>query len=241
MNWYKYIKKADQPLPSYEGVSDEVWEQWTNYDYLGPPGVEERLTKNVAQKELKKFPDLCYLGSGNCGVAYSSGNIVVKYTKESDEYIAARTLMDLQKDGAVEGFVEVYDVITIAGTGKYDAVYRITLEKVIPLTEKDEEMAYVATYLFYKGYRCENVEREIDENLVTEMISTLQQGVHNPYTGKQIKFNPSRQKVRDSIYNWCKLRGKLQMTGASTSDLMGHNIGINPRNEWVLLDIGMAF
>lgn len=266
MNWYKSIKLSDQALP---GITDrydiEDQESFGGYKY-----VDQEIDEIKKVEEEQAFPFLQNLTpqqikervkAGNTGIIYTYGNVVIKYTPETNEYECAKTIIDMQKEkgGRVPGFVEIYDATKLYEEETLEQkhwIYRLILERVIPLKDYDEKMYHILTVLHGSpvyGYdACFNETGEYspdDQKMIDTIFDDVKSGITymEPYTLRSIEppqkiiQNTTREDVYQVIYKYCELFHKIIDAGASATELHTENIGITDDGEWVILDVGGTF
>lgn len=255
MNWYKFIKKADQALPGAQYI-DEI----PNFEYyIGPEEVDRYMSEKTKEKEEQLFPHIKPLGQGHTGMAYIYGNIVIKYVTDNNEYECAKHLLELQKQkgGKIPGFIEVYSAEMIEEPKSPNdlPIYRLVIEKVVPLQRYNEKMFHIINAIFFSNnpnmnYYGDDVcssymgERSpADKNMISNITESTQKlGYEEPYTLRHISpKNITHHDVYYAIVHFCELVNNILAVEGSSSDAFGHNIGVNEHEEWVLLDIGGSF
>ena len=216
MNWYIQYKES-MALP-------EVKNHYP-YESFKPEGLkylDERLTPEKAENLLKE-KEVEYLGSGGRGVAYGLGDkTVAKFTKDRDEAKTAKIIMTKQKGGKpLPGMVYVYNVEDISDQiikKSFDEIlYRVTIEKVSPLTEEQK------TLFSHKYGLIESIMRE-DPKISNEKV------IERLWT----KFSEQEEFFIDILINFIR----IIETNYLDTDIYTENVGLRNGNEMVVLDLG---
>jgi len=261
MNWYKYIKKADQPIPGRTNVDDIKNEEgW----YSGPELINNIIDEKKQKQEENKYQwmkDLPkeQIKSGNIGVVYIYGDKAYKYTSEESEFKAAEHIIKLQKqykNNKIPGFAKVYSARKLYNE-LYDESsekqgYMIVLEKVTDLKNPNNiKMFHIINFMNqseeYGGIICHNQTGNFspdDEKMIKSITSDAQtKPYYQPYSNKPVK--PTATITENDVYyvvlKYCELFHKIKDVGGSIGDLSSSNIGITNDGEWVLLDVGGSF
>jgi len=222
MNWYRKInKQSDQALPGVDTIPGR------DYDTCGREGINEldlALTEEDAQGQDKLHPDLNYLGAGNYGVAYETSPdqpVVVKYTRDYDEYENARAILLVQENiggGTVPGVVHVFKAEKVN-----EEIDKIWLEKVSLVPRNEVNIINKMGPNRIKSM----VEQEMSEDYV--LIALSSEGL------KDVR-SPEFVQVYQKLHRFIeKLNENFQHY-----DLHSGNIGIDSDGEYLLLDIGHA-
>jgi len=228
MNWYRIIKFADSPLPSYEGVPEDLYNE-----HLGIDKIRNSMSESLADKEKKTHPSLNYLGSGNVGIAYNIGendNVVIKYTGDLGEYKNAKKILQMQEERNgrnIPGIVTVFHAEVIG-----DGIYKIVSEKVKQLSAVEMEIVQYLDFIprcdieHYSFERCMSIDGAMvsrDKKIIIDELN--------------IDINI----VKDVYKKYEKLLRNLALYRIPAFDLSNDNIGINNDNDYVALDLGGLF
>ena len=157
MNWYAKYKQA-RALP-------ETTEPYPTGQYSGLYDVDSYLTEEQA-KDLTENKPVEYLGAGNYGAAWLSGDKVKKITTDKQEYYTAqKILLEQQRQGKILPFVvPVYNVRKIN-----EKLSEIIVGKAKPLDKKEERM-FMLFYFKNKGREISEQDFEdCDQQKVTNM------------------------------------------------------------------------
>jgi hypothetical protein len=131
MNWYQMVKAAPLPRAEYPETKKDyhslhnlvdMRETRDSLDRLMPEGYEDPMG------------ELDFLGAGKFGMVYvpkSDPTKVVKFTKNSNDYEVAKTMLEWQQvnKGFHPNVVGVYEAAEVPGS---KGVYRIVTERVTP-------------------------------------------------------------------------------------------------------------
>jgi len=230
MNWYRIIKFADSPLPSYEGVPEPEQRPISSG---GISCMERLIDKEFAGEEKKTHPSLNYLGAGNYGIAYTGpGDVVIKYTSDLNEYESALKILKMQEeldDKNVPGVVTVFHVENFPEK----RVAKIYLEKVSSLSgiEKriirkfDQIPKHLIKYYNFNDFM--SAEENLTDSYHDVITSMTKLGI-------DIDINI----IREVYKKYRTLLLDLASIDVSVWDLHPGNIGINHEGNYVVLDIG---
>jgi len=229
MNWYKEIKLAAPPLPSYRGVDDD--KEVVSRSPIGIEEVERRLSKEKAKQEALAHPNLEYLGSGIYGVAYELGqDVAVKYTTDFSEFTSAKKILGMQQERGgrnLPGMVTIFYAAKIYTTG----IYKIYMERVEPLSENERNAVIIFN-------RSRNSRIEIDDITELDFIN-FRKNISN-YNKALLRQIPIE--IAEMTFNKYKeLLISLNSIGALTVDAHQNNIGKNANGDYVMLDLGGLF
>jgi len=132
MNWYKI--KTSSPLPE---VSNKF--PFEKDHSILVKRVDNNLSNDTKNKLDSENIERSYLGIGSQGIAYDIGNDAVeKITLDPYEFDTAKHIMKLQKEiGFLPFSVGVFYAEKIQESPD---LYRIVMEKTIPLNEEEQEI-----------------------------------------------------------------------------------------------------
>jgi len=221
MNWYKEIKFAAPPLPSYRGIDDISY--GPSKRRTGIDAIEIALTEEKAEKEKRRNPPLTYMGSGAWGIAYEPGiseNIIVKYTTDDTEYISAKRILEMQEGGRnVPGIATVFYAEEID-----EGIYKIYLEKAFPLTREEARMVNALSH--------EN-NNVIEEHNFNEYYEFFMSDYKKAFvSGVNLKI------IREAYNKFRELIISLKPAIIWFRDVHGDNIGKNSKGDYIILDLG---
>jgi len=139
MNWYRIIKIA-VPLPN-------VTNEYPNLPEHKMWAIED-LDRDITEKTKQELDkdERAYLDRGGYGIAYDySEGVIEKITRDIRELDNALEIMKMQEknnDEALPWIVKVFDAKQIQGGENNNEIpiYRLLLEKVIPLTEQERHI-----------------------------------------------------------------------------------------------------
>lgn len=122
------------PLPFREDVPI-----YPDAPYYGANRIDHSMNQETADLTEKQHPNMSYLGQGNIGVAYDAGDRVIKITSDPTEYRAALQ----QFENPIPCLVNCLappEIIQKHDNDPNKIIYKLTLEKVYPLTEDEFEI-----------------------------------------------------------------------------------------------------
>ena len=174
-------------LPA-EVPEDRLYDQ-----FIGAYDMDLVMTEDVAEGQRLEHPDMCYLGRGNCGVAYNVGDKVIKYTFDETEHKAALKLME----NPISCTVRVFESKKVQNRFRGDAIFKIILEHVAPLTSK-RDILYI-----------------------NDISNTLAFGWPLP---EKITSTPNAERLYQDCVS---LVSCLKSNGYSAKEIHGYNVGYN--------------
>jgi len=210
MNWYQKFKTAAPLLDidnKYPKNRNKAIQRLDKY-------IQEN-TKKKLDEERKRT----YLNHGEYGIAYSiPEGYVEKITSDESEYFAALKIIQLQKENGgilpyvvnVHSIEQIQEEIPSENNQYIPNLYRLILEKVIPINKSQIKFFNSNIYKILDGYDTKEYDRDVN------------------YTDPKIN-----QFVKCMIV----LAEKIKQYNVPQYDLKGENIGWR-NNELVILDLG---
>jgi hypothetical protein len=229
MNWWKQYKKSmAMPVTSPQDPYDK------SYIPRGYTQIDEVMTPETAKTEKEKHPEMSFLGAGSWGTAVDLGSgFAKKYTRNKVEAEIAELLM--KNPGK-------YPTVTVDSVNQIqDGLWAITTEKVKKIPDRYAVLVNsLIHYLvdgfekFYIGpqYNIYNIPPNSGEYYAVSKFSKED----------RIKlFHMMADKVTlpevEYFYDQIERLKSLKEIGLAW-DVGEKNIGINSKNEVVLLDLG---
>lgn len=222
--WYqnykfsKALPKVDNQYPKRDQwYGSNVGVDKLNY-HLSLEDVESLDKANQAKK--KNGEEFSFLGSGTQGVAFTSGNMVKKYTTDESEEWSARKVMEKQQQigGKLPYVVEVFGVNYIN-----NKIHEIILEKVQALNE-------MQTRIFrYSWDMISSSQNKLDDKKLEKIIHDMVE-----------LFYYNENDVRDFIMRIIKFKKSLLEYNIVERDVIPSNVGLRGQ-DIVVLDLGSIY
>ncbi len=167
------------------------------------------------------FKSIKYVGEGHFGMAFDVGkNKILKLTNNEDEVRGIKKV--LNKD--IPGVVHYYDLKHYPKSN----VYAILMDKVKPLTKKEET---IYTVIYYEGARNSDSDfwdnyDDTDEDIREEFIEDLIDRLESPRPEDELpSFKINEYDLINYIDAYRELLNTLENNNVPTEDLHGGNIG----------------
>lgn len=204
----------------------------TTNEPRGVGKIHQSIGDDLAQiiRTLKQdfgFKSIKYVGEGHYGMAFDVGNNkVIKLTGNENEIDGIEYVLEKQKElgGSVPGVVHYYDIKHYPASN----VYAILMDKVKPLSKKEEtiytviyyEMANHSDSDFWDKY--DDTNEDIREEFIEELIDRLE----SPRPEDQLpSFKIDEYDLVNYIDAYRELLMILESNNVPTEDLHGGNIG----------------
>jgi len=216
MNWYKNIKIA-VPLP------EATWSQENQPSGTsGIRAVNKYMTEEDAKKQTEKHPGLALLGGGSYGIAYSKGDVAVKYTTDKSEVQSAKIIFQKQNGKPLPGIVQVFDIEKVN-----EMVFSIIIEKVNPVPKNEIKILSILLW-----------NRDMLPNIRNNM--NYYEKINKDLNSSGINTNASDD-LDNVIDKASILTQNIIGIGGSLEDLHTQNVGCRKTGEYVILDLGGLF
>ena len=217
MNWYKIIK-ISTPLPNID-------EEYPEDKYgRGLSTIDEMFTEENVKKFEEIHPNAKRLqGYGYYGIAYDTGESIVKLTLDETEEEMAKKIMNNQiKNKNI--FPNIYNIKEFQAEND-NIIYAIEMEKIKTLNE-NEKIIY------------NNIEELISENFDFPIYAwnEVYYKIKSQIEKKDLKENIKKQAIK-ILEQYIKLNKKLEKEDLHASDLHAGNIGWK-NDQFVIIDLG---
>lgn len=228
------------PLPRAKGNPNDA--ELTMPENNGARFLDKNIKKEITDPlddGEKDESDLSFLQSGQMGGATwtvdSNPNLVIKYTRDKSEIESAEKLAELKKEhGKLPFVVDIYEFGEVPNS---EGVYRLVVEKVIPLNKtKYREYLYllfdwngghsysskkgVSPYVFFHRYDLESAKKVFESESENE------------------KFD--EKLYLETSSKMAELIKQMENFNFRSNDMHLGNMGVRNDGSFVILDIGSS-